>query len=203
MSRWSWVFAVLFVVSLGGCGGGGQRLLPGAMCKMSNECNNQLVLHLRRVSRECKEAKDCEAGQLCAGSPGAGVCLLAGRDVGLHSTVKATRSAPSTSSAGRQCESEKDCPTPDAKMRAVRCRTSNVKVCAEPEEAPNGMLTAPDAGAPTDAGADAAARGRRGGSQRRLAIRLAVGCSTSDAGWTGPQDPTRRPATLRASVTEI
>jgi hypothetical protein len=155
MFRSSCALAFVLAIGLAGCGGGGPRLLPGSMCAMNSQCNDKLVCIYGECHDQCKEAKDCPAGQLCAGPPGAAVCLLEEGECVLNSHCEGDLFCAIDLKCRTQCEEKKDCPTP-TQICVPSLTDATIKVCAEPEDAPNGMLSAPDAGATTDAGPDAA-----------------------------------------------
>ncbi len=158
MFRWSYPLAVLLVVGAIGCGGGA-RPLPGAMCEMNTDCNNPLSCSYGRCHVACDEARDCDPGQLCAGPPGAGVCLLPEEECGLNSDCPGELFCAIDLKCRTQCQNERDCTTLTQKC-VPSVSDANVKVCAEPTELEDEMLTpAPDAGASPDAGSstDAAA----------------------------------------------
>jgi hypothetical protein len=174
--------SLAFVVALGlaGCGGGGPRLLPGSLCKRSSECNDKLVCIYGECHEQCKEAKECPAGQLCAGPPGAGVCLLEEEETcGLNSHCEGELFCAIDLKCRTQCEEKKDCPTPTQEC-VPSLSDATINVCAEPEDAPNGMLSAPDAGATTDAGATSDA-----GADAAPSDSAADGTEGSDGGTAG------------------
>ena len=186
MFRWSWCsLAVLLVVGAVGCSGGAKPL-PGSICEMNSDCNNPLSCSYGRCHVTCKEARDCAPGQLCAGPLGAGVCLLLDeQECSLNSDCPGELFCAIDLKCRTQCQNERDCTT-----RTQKCVPSlsdvNIKVCAEPPELEDEMLTpAPDAGAPADAGSPADAAPDAGDAPGSDAGADAAVESVPDAGDAG------------------
>jgi hypothetical protein len=155
MFRWSYPLAVLLVVGAVGCGG--KKALPGEGCTLNSDCNPGLSCTDKRCHVQCNEAIDCLPGQLCAGPPGAGLCLLPDeQECGLNSDCGPLFCAIDNT-CRTQCENEHDCPT-STQTCVPSVNDVNIKVCAEPPELEDGILKPappPDGGTSPDAGADA------------------------------------------------
>jgi hypothetical protein len=154
MFRWSCALAVLLVVGAVGCDGGAKPL-PGAGCVMNSDCHNPLSCTYGKCHVMCDEARDCDPGQLCAGPPGAGVCLLLDeQECGLNSDCPEGLFCAIDLTCRTQCENERDCTT-GTQQCVPSVNDLNIKVCAEPPELEGDMLKPappPDAGASSDAG---------------------------------------------------
>jgi hypothetical protein len=148
----------LLVVGAVGCGGA-KKALPGSGCVLNSDCNDGLSCTDMRCHVMCREAIDCGAGQLCAGPPGAGICLLPDEETcGLNSDCKLGLFCAIDLTCRTQCVNERDCPTATQK-----CVPSEVdvmtNVCAEPADLDDDdtLKPAADGGATPDddAGVDA------------------------------------------------
>jgi hypothetical protein len=151
---------------------------------MNSDCNNPLSCTYGRCHVTCDENRDCDPGQLCAGPPGAGVCLLPEEETcGLNSDCPDQLFCAIDLKCRTQCQNERDCTT--ATQRCVpSVSDANIKVCAEPEELEDDALTPPaDAGVSPDAGAspDAGVSPDAGGN--------AMDAAAPDAGADGPVGP--------------
>jgi len=183
MFRWSYPLAVLLVVGVVGCDG--KKGLPGAGCLLNSDCNTGLSCTDMRCHVMCKEAIDCLLGQLCAGPPDAGVCLLPDeQECGLNSDCPDWLFCAIDLTCRNQCENEHDCPTSTQKC-VPSVNDVNIKVCAEPPDLEEDMLKpapTPDGGASPDGGSSADAAADAGDASGSDAAADAAVESVPDAG---------------------
>lgn len=156
MFRWSFPLAVLLMLGAAGCGG--KRLPIGSMCVLSSDCNTGLSCTYGLCHEMCREAIDCDPGQLCAGPFGHGVCLLPDeQECGLNSDCPDYLFCAIDLTCRTQCANDRDCTTTTQEC-VPSVNNVDIKVCAEPPELVDDMLKPPpppDGGTSPDAGADA------------------------------------------------
>jgi hypothetical protein len=165
----------LLVVSalLAACSGGSKPPV-GKPCLMNSECNNPLSCTFGKCHDQCREARDCQPGQLCVRAVGGQVCVLEMEEkCGLNSMCPDGLYCAKDLKCRNQCETAKDCATATQQCVEGTNGTMPTKVCAEPEDLAGGALKLPtgpfgsgdgggaetsaptDGGGARDAGADA------------------------------------------------
>ena len=108
----------------------------GADCARDSDCNSDLVCRFGRCHEECKQARDCEEGEMCViAENGVRVCLLAEEaSCALNSECPSPLVCAQDLSCRNQCDTDRDCAT-----ETQQCVQPG-GVCAEPEDVFGGLL---------------------------------------------------------------
>ncbi len=123
----------------------------GADCSRDSDCNAELVCRFGRCHEECKQARDCEDGEMCVISENdVRVCLLAEEaSCALNSECPSPLVCAQDLSCRNECGTDRDCAT------ETQTCVQPGGVCAEPEDIVGGRLRLSSAMS-MDGGADAA-----------------------------------------------